>query len=139
MPPQSTTTTGTSRTVLIGGRIVGALLLAAMAVIHLVLWFQGYRDIAVIGPGFMVNAVGGLVLAVAVLVVGTRRLPLVAGIATVFTAGSLGALVISLTVGLFGVSEQLDTPFVPTSLIVEAIGTVVLAALTWFAAHSRTG
>jgi len=139
MPPQSTTTTGTSRTVLIGGRIVGALLLAAMAVIHLVLWFQGYRDIAVIGPGFMVNAVGGLVLAVAVLVVGTRRLPLVAGIATVFTAGSLGALVISLTVGLFGVSEQLDTPFVPTSLIVEAIGTVVLAALTWFAAQSRTG
>ena len=139
MPPQSTTTTGTSRTVLIGGRIVGALLLAAMAVIHLVLWFQGYRDIAVIGPGFMVNAVGGLVLAVAVLVVGTRRLPLVAGIATVFTAGSLGALIISLTVGLFGVSEQLDTPFVPTSLIVEAIGTVVLAALTWFAAQSRTG
>jgi hypothetical protein len=139
MPPQSTTTTGTSRTVLIGGRIVGALLLAAMAVIHLVLWFQGFRDIAVIGPGFMVNAVGGLILAVAVLVVGGRRLPLVAGIATLFIAGSLAALVISLTTGLFGVREQLDSPFVATSLIVEGIGTLVLAGLTWFAARPRSG
>ena len=134
----STTTAATGRTVLLAGRITGAALLAAMGVIHLVLWLQGYRVVAVIGPGFMVNAVGGIALAVAVLLVSARLLPLVAGLSALFMAGTLAALIISLTVGLFGVNEQLDGQLVPTSLIVEAIGTVVLVALAWYAAQPRT-
>lgn len=124
-----------ARATLTAARVVGALLVAAMAVVHLLLWFEGFRDIPIIGPGFLVNAVGGLVLAVALVTVGRRMLPAVAGVTTLFTAGSLAALVISLTVGLFGVREQLSTPWVPTSLIVEGIGTVVLAVLTWLAAR----
>ena len=134
----STTTTATGRTVLLAGRITGAALLAAMGVIHLVLWLQGYRVVAVIGPGFMVNAVGGIALAIAVLLVRARLLPLVAGLSALFMAVTLAALIISLTVGLFGVNEQLDGQLVPTSLIVEAIGTVVLVALAWYAAQPRT-
>src|SRR4051794_15841248 len=49
-------------------RVLGAALLAAMAWIHLYLWGQGYSDIHLIGPAFMLNAVAGFVLAAAVLV-----------------------------------------------------------------------
>lgn len=113
--------------VLLAGRVLGALLLLTMAGIHLILWFDGYRDIPLIGPAFLVDTVGGAVLAAGVVGVPRRHLPLVAGLAALFTAGTLGALVVSMTVGLFGVSEMLSTPYVPASLVVEALGVLVLA------------
>lgn len=122
--------------ILLAGRTIGALLLLAMAVIHLMLWFDGYGEIPVIGPAFLVDTVGGTVLAVGVFGAARRHLPLVAVIAALFTAGTLGALVISMAVGLFGVSEMLDTPFVPASLVVEAAGVLVLAGTAY---RARTG
>jgi hypothetical protein len=43
-----------------------------------------------------------------------------------FTAGTLAGLIASLTIGLFGVHEILQAPFVVTTLIVEPVGVLVL-------------
>lgn len=47
------------------GLTAGAVLISAY--IHLELWFEGFGQISVIGPLFLLNAAGGLVIAVAVL------------------------------------------------------------------------
>lgn len=120
---------GRADTGLMLGRVVGALLTAAMGVIHLLLWFDGFRDIEIVGVLFLLNAVGAAVLAVALVAVPRRLLAAVAGLAALFTAGTLAGLVVSLTVGLFGVQEFLGAPLVPTTLIVETVSTLVLAAL----------
>lgn len=110
-------------------RAVAAAMLAVMAIVHLVLWAEGYSDIPIVGPGFLLNGIGGLVLAVAVLVPLGRWNPLVAALGAIFALGSLGALVLSLTVGFFGVSEQITTPSVIISLVSEAIALVVLIVI----------
>jgi hypothetical protein len=44
--------------------------------------------------------------------------------------GTLLALVLALTIGLFGIRETLDFTLVPTTLVVESIGTIVLVVTT---------
>lgn len=118
-------------------RAVAAAMLAVMAIVHIVLWVEGYRDIPIVGPGFLLNGIGGLVLAVAVLLPLGRWNPLVAVLGALFALGSLGALVMSLTIGFFGVSEQITTPSVIISLLSEAIALVVLIVIARRTAPSR--
>jgi hypothetical protein len=113
------------------GRIIGAGLLAAMAGIHLYLWGDGYRDVATIGMLFLLNGIGSGILALAVLLTPNRWLPVVAGLSALFTLGTLLALIISLTVGLFGLQESIRTPYVVTTLAVEAAGVVELTLLAF--------
>jgi hypothetical protein len=47
------------------------------------------------------------------------------------------ALVLALTVGLFGIAETLDYQLVPTTLVVESIGTVVLTVAVALALRAR--
>lgn len=54
-------------------RVVCAGLLVWVGAIHLHLWMEGYRDILTVGPLFLADAVGGFVLA-AVLLVWPRPL-----------------------------------------------------------------
>jgi hypothetical protein len=105
-------------------RVLGALLLLAMGGIHLYLAIQGAGSLE---KPFWVNAVGGLVLAVAIVVLRGPLLLLASVLATLFMAGTLLALVLALNVGLFGIRESLDYGPVPPTLIVESIGTIVLA------------
>jgi hypothetical protein len=113
-------------------RIVGVGLLVAMAWIHFYLWLNGgYRSITPIGPLFLLNAIGGLVLAVALLVVPLRLLTVTTALSTLFMAGTLGALLLSLTsAGLFGFQESTLAPLVPATLWVESAGVVALVLLT---------
>ena len=73
------------------------------AVVHLELWAQGVRLVPIIGEAFMMNAIGGLVLGVLVLV-WRNPLPLIGSI--LFGLGTLGAFLASITVGIFGFREQ---------------------------------
>ena len=101
-------------------------LLAWIGYIHLHLWLEGYRHIPTDGPLFLVDAIAAFVLA-AVLLAFSR--PLAGLLAAGYTASTLGALVISLTVGLFGFRESISASYVLESIIIEAI--TVLALLTW--------
>jgi hypothetical protein len=106
-------------------RVVGAGLLLAMALIHLKLWNDGYRDIRWIGPLFMTNAVLGILGAVAVLGSPRRWLPWFAMLGGLLEIGTLLGLILSLTIGLFGFKETWGGLVLPT-IIVEAAGFVVL-------------
>jgi hypothetical protein len=83
-------------------RIIVAAAVLVSGAVHLKLWADGFRDISVIGPSFLANAVAALVIAGAVL--GWRSWPPLL-VAAGFGASTLGAFVISATVGLFGVHE----------------------------------
>lgn len=85
-------------------RLLTAASVLVSAVVHLQLWLEGFRAIPVIGPAFLLNAVGGGAIAVAVLA-WRHWLPLAAAVA--FGAGTLAAFLVSTTVGLFGVQERL--------------------------------
>lgn len=72
------------------------------AVVHLDMYAQGFSDIAVIGPLFLLNVVSGLVLGVAVL---TWRHWIPAALCVGFGAVTAVAYWISVVYGLFGVKE----------------------------------
>ena len=121
------------RPVLLVGRLTGAALVLAMAAIHLYLWSDGYAAIAFVGPSFLVNAIAGVAVAGAVLLVPVRVLAPVALVGAVLVAGTLAALLLSLTVGLFGFFDALQAPLVPATLVVEPIGVLILAGTAWLA------
>jgi hypothetical protein len=86
--------------------IVRALAVAGVllsADVHLNLWLEGYRDIDTIGPLFLLNAAGGVVIGVVLL---AWRHPLSALAAAGFGAATLTAFWLSATVGLFGLHES---------------------------------
>jgi len=129
--------TGSSTGLLWGLRIVGALLLAAMGWIHLDLWLDGYKNIDVIGPAFLLNVIAGFGLAALLLVTPRRFLPWVAALGALFSLGTLGALLISTWWGLFGFKETTAATLWWESFWVELAGGVVLAALAALAARRR--
>lgn len=112
-------------------RMLTALAALVSAAVHLILWFDGYRDLDVIGPAFMLNAVAGVVIAV-LLVTWRHWIP--AFLMLGFGASTLGAFIISATVGLFGVHERWTGGWVLTAAISEIVcivgGLVLLSS--WF-------
>ena len=116
-----------------GGRAIALLLrlgctalLAWIGYIHLHLWLEGYRHIPTNGPLFLLDAAAGFILAAIVL---AWPRPLAGLLAAGYTAATLGALLISLSVGLFGFRESISASYVTQSLTIETI--TVLALITW--------
>ena len=107
-------------------RLGCAALLAWVGYIHLHLWLEGYRHIPTNGPLFLLDAVAGFILAAVVL---AWPRPLAGLLAAGYTAATLGALLISLSVGLFGFRESISASYVTESLVIETI--TVLALITW--------
>jgi hypothetical protein len=105
-------------------QVVSALFLLAMGGIHLYLALTGVDG--VLGILFILNAVGALVLAIAVVVLRRRLLLAACVLSVLFITGTLLSLVLALTVGLFGIGETLHGRLVPTALVVESVGVVVL-------------
>ena len=103
--------------------VAGAALLVWSAVIHLQLWSDGYRDISVIGPLFLIQGIAGIALALPLVVF--RRLVLLAAGAILPVATAAG-LLLSAGIGLFGYQESLAVPYAETSLVVEFTGAAVL-------------
>jgi hypothetical protein len=116
----------------------GAVLLVWSGVIHLQLWSDGYRSISVIGPLFLAQGTGSIVVALALGVF--RRLVLMVAGAVTLAATAIG-LLLSVHIGLFGYRESLAVPYAGTSLVVEFAGAAVLvaAAAIVLAARSLPG
>jgi hypothetical protein len=126
--PRSAGSVGTvavSHRTLMAWQLLSAILLLAMGGIHLYLVFYGVHGL--LGRLFVLDAVGALALAVAIIVLKRRLLVLATLLSLLFVAGTNLALVLALTVGLFGIHEVLSFKLVPTTLVVETIGTLVLA------------
>lgn len=98
--------------------------LLGVGLVHLVGWLDWARFTSVVGPLFLLNAVASVVLAIAVLV---WRHWLV-GLATAgFGAATLGAYLLSLTVGFFGVKEQFQTALEVWGVVTD--GACILAGV----------
>jgi hypothetical protein len=115
-------------------RVGCAALITWIGYIHLHLWQEGYRQIPVNGPLFLLAAIAAFVLA-AILLIWPR--PLAGLVAAGFTAVTLGSLIISLTIGLFGFNESIHASFVVQSLVIETIA--VVALLMWTTGAARPG
>lgn len=115
---------------------LSALFLLAMGGIHLYLALTSTGG--VLGDLFVLNAVGGLVLAVAVVVLRGRLLAAATVLGLLFLGGTLLALVLALTVGLFGISSSLDYELAPTTLVVESVGTLILLVTTVLVVRRRS-
>ena len=102
-------------------RLIAAVLILAGGAVHFQLWRGGYRGIPRIGPWFMANVIISVVLALALLVRNDARVAL-AGVA--FSLASLGALVMSRTIGIFGFTDKAWT-----SSVVRASGAEIGAVL----------
>ena len=106
-------------------RLLAAVAVLVSAAMHLYLWFEGYRDIDIIGPAFLLNAFGGGVIAVLLLAWRHWIPPL---LAVGFGLSTLGAFILSTTVGLFGVEESWEGWEVWTAAISE-LAAVVFGAM----------
>jgi hypothetical protein len=100
--------------------------LAAVAVlvsagVHLLLWFDGMRDADVVGPAFLLNAVGGTVIA-GLLVLWRHWVPPL--LAVGFGLSTLTAFLLAATVGLFGVEEGWTGWEVWTAAVAEVVAVV---------------
>jgi len=120
--------TASNRPVLWVLRILSAIVLLTIGGIHLFLVFDGVGGI--LGVFFVLNAIAGVVLAIGMLVLHGRLLGLVTVLSLLFAIASLAALLLALTVGLFGITETWDFTLVPQTVIVDAIGVVILAITT---------
>jgi hypothetical protein len=94
------------------------------AVIHLELWGDGYKDISVVGPLFLLQGVAAIVIALAMVLL--RWLVLLAAGAVTLAATAVG-LLLSVYISLFGYQESLAVTYAELSLGVEFGGAAALA------------
>ena len=120
---------------LMAWQVLSALFLLAMGGIHLYLALTGVSG--VLGVLFILNAVGALALAIAMVVLRRRLLLAACVLGLLFIGGTLLALVLAMTVGLFGIGETLHGRLVPTTLVVESIGVIVLLVTTALVARRQ--
>jgi hypothetical protein len=102
-------------------RLLTAAAVLVSAAVHLYLWFDVFSGEPVVGPAFLLNAGGGLVIAI-LLVRWRHWLP--ALLALGFGVSTLGAFVVAATVGLFGVHEHWTGWPVWTAAVTEAVAIV---------------
>ncbi len=112
--------------------LAGGVLLVVSSVIHLHLWSTGYRHIPTIGPLFLVQGAFGIVLALAI---GISRRAWTALAGALFVASTIGGLLLSVEVGLFGFKDSLSAPDATLSLVVESAALVVLASAALLGVH----
>jgi hypothetical protein len=118
---------------LLGGRVVAAVLVLVGGYIHLKLYFDGYRDIpdANLGRSFLLNAAAAVVVAAA-LVLWRNVWALVAGLVLV-NATLIGFGLSRTSRGIFGFTESgfRPSPEAAISLVVEIGAAVILIALLY--------
>jgi hypothetical protein len=106
-------------------RIASAIVLLAIGGIHLFLVLDGTGGI--LGLMFVLNGLAGIGLAAGLLLLRGRLLLLDMVLGLLFSIASLLALLLALTVGLFGITERWTRPLVPQTVVVDSVAVVVLA------------
>lgn len=102
-----------------------ALAVLLIGAIHFDLWLrQGYRNVHVIGPLFLANAVAAVALAVVLVL---RAGPGVELAGLVFAAATLAAFLMSVYHGLFGFVATLHGNAQTVSLVAEGAAIVLLS------------
>ena len=102
------------------------MLLSVSAGIHLDLYLTGYRTIPTIGWLFLLQVIGGFILAIAVLVTHSR---LAVAASAAFALSTLSAYLLAVWIGLFGFHEVRTRAGIAAGLIeVAAFATLALAA-----------
>ena len=112
-------------------RIVTAAAVLVSAWVHWTLWRQGFRDFHMVGPAFLLNAVAGLLIGLA-LVLWRHWIPPL--LAVGFGLSTLGAFVVSATVGLYGIHEVWTGSYVLTAAVSEVVavlGGALALMLAW--------
>jgi hypothetical protein len=99
-------------------RLTAAVAVIFSVMIHLILWLQGMRSVHVIGPAFLLNIAGGIVIAVLLL---RWRHPGAGVLAACFGAATLGAFTLASTIGLFGDRESWEGFSVFAAATVEIV------------------
>jgi len=84
-------------------RLLGAAGVAAAGAIHFQLWVTGYNVINVIGPLFLLDALGSWVLA---LLLAGLRFRVLAALGIAVELGAIAGLAVASTTGLFGFRES---------------------------------
>jgi hypothetical protein len=113
-------------------RRIGGIALGIGAVVHLQLWSDSYRHIPKIGPLFIAQGTVGLLLAVAMLAIGSRLLALAGAALALATLVGYG---LSRTMdGVFGFREISWTTEAVVAFIAETAAMVLL--LGCYAAQS---
>jgi hypothetical protein len=107
-------------------RMLAAAAVLVSAAVHLYMWFDVFRHTDVVGPAFVVNAVGGTITAV-LLVTWRHWIPLLLSVS--FGASTFGAFVIAATVGLYGVHEHWTGWEVWTAAATELIAIAAAATV----------
>jgi hypothetical protein len=115
---------GLRRSPLLAMRILSAIVLFAIGGIHLFLVFDGVGGL--LGVLFILNAIAGIVLGIGMLALRGRLFTLVSVLGLLFAIASLVALLLALSVGLFGITETWTFTLVPQTVVVDAIGVVLL-------------
>ena len=75
----------------------------------------------------VIQIIAGIVLGIAMLVLRGGLLKLATVLGLLFAIASLLALVLALTVGLFGITEVWSFTLVPETVVVDSIAVVILA------------
>lgn len=108
-------------------RLLAAAAVLVSAGVHLDMWFNGVRHQSV-GPAFLANAGGGVVIAV-LLVTWRHWIPLL--LAAGFGLSTIGAFTIAATVGLYGVHDHWTGGYVWTALVSEVVAIVAAVTAAW--------
>jgi hypothetical protein len=108
-----------------GARLMGAGLLVAIGLVHLVLAPVYYGAAAYLGVLFYLTCAAAWTTAIAV-VAGVRGAWLLGGL---ISAGALAALVASVSVGLPGFTDSLSAPWAMLSLLLEGAFVAVYVGL----------
>jgi len=117
-------------------RILSAIILIAAGGIHLLLVFDGTGG--VVGVLFVLNGIAGIVLGVGMLTLRNGLLLLLTSVlGLLFIAASFFALLLALTVGLFGIAAIWSLFLVPQTFVIEGIGVIVLAVTVALVVRAR--
>jgi hypothetical protein len=107
-------------------RYVAAVAVLFSVAIHLILWLQGVRSVHVIGPAFLLNVIGGVLIAV---ILVRWQHPGAGVLAACFGAATLGAFTLASTIGLFGDHPRWEGFYVFGAAISELVAIIAGLAI----------